>query len=251
MTTIARAYETEQQARDACDALVAQGVFKERIQIILPDSAASTASEGLRAGKALSLHNNAESFAKALESGNTVVLADTHFGTGLAMSKIMDSFNPVALEPVSDVEDPYHPGTPFSYTMGMPTLIRNSPAPFSKTFGFSIESKGRSAFRRWFGGELGSSATPLSNMMGMPTLTSGSNSFFSRFGFPELSNESTERSSSFGLPLLMDEAAPFSGKIEMQCLSDEPAPLSSKLGMSVLSGEKDRTPTPPPPPIDG
>lgn len=245
MTIIARAYETEQQASEAISALIANGVDEDRIQMVHPNSNQSTASDGLRAGQALGQHSNAESYAKALEKGQTVVIADAHFGKGMALSTIMDSYKPVPLEQSADIEDAYDSSTPFSYMMGMSVLMRNNPAPFSTMFGFSIESKGRSSLRRWFGGELSSSATPISNMFGLPALSEKGGAFFSKFGLRELSSQTTYGDSSFGKPLLMDNATPLSDKMGRGCLSDNPTPLSSKLGLKVLTTERNKTPTSP------
>jgi hypothetical protein len=244
MSVIARAYESEQQAKEAINALLAKGLTEDRIQMIRPVSEQSTVSDGLRAGKALAQHNNTESYAQALENGQTIVIAEAHFGQGMVLSNAMDACNPVPLEKTADVEQAYDSSTPFSYMLGMPVLSRNNPAPFSAMFGFSTESSGLSFLSRWFGGTRSNSAAPLSNMIRMPLLTKSGGPILSKFGLKEL-KEDTHRTSSFGIPLLTGQAAPFSSVLEMDCKSDEPAPLSKKFGLKLLTTERDRTPAPP------
>lgn len=245
MTTIARAYETEQQAQDAKADLLAAGMTEDRVSVITPY--VSSAGDGVRAGKLLGQHREAEAYARALDKGQTVLLADVHFGTGVSMSTIMDKHNAAVVDQVSDVDDPYHPGTPMSLVLGMPVLIRNNPAPLSRFFGISTESKGRSFLRTLFGGELSDNAAPLSSAVSMTTVSEGGTTTSSRFGMKELYTEELG-SKTFGMSLLSSNATPLSSALGMKCLSGNPAPLSTMFGMGVLSGLNDKTPAPPPPP---
>jgi hypothetical protein len=245
MTNIARAYDSEQQALDAKSQLIAAGLTEDRISVVTPNL--SSPGDSLRAGNSLGQHRGAESYARALDKGQTVLVANVYFGTGVAMSAIMDSCNPAMVDPVDDEDDPYHRGTPMSFALGMPVLMRDNPAPLSRFLGMSTESKGRSFLSKWFGGELLHSASPLSSALNMSTVTSGGGTTSSRFGMPELYEEQLG-DSALGVPLLSKNSAPFSSMLGMKCLSGNPAPLSTMFGMSVLTGLNDKTPSPPPPP---
>lgn len=234
MAVIARAYESESKAQEVTRLLVEKGMTSEQIQTVTPQPNAGSAAAGLRAGRALSQYRDIEAYATALDKGQTIVLADAHFGSGAMISKLMDECGPATLETVADLDDAQSRSSPFSFSIGLPVLSRNNPTPFSNMFGFSTKTGQKSSF----GARLSEHSTSLSSLFGLPLLTRNDGSFFSKFGFKDLSNESMG-DSKMGMSLLSKNATPLSSKIGMSCKSDNPAPFSSLLKLPLLSRRPD------------
>lgn len=92
-----------------------------------------------------------------------------------------------------------------------------------------------------------SDPSPLSDVLGLPTLTdsepkaklaSSSWTLSGLFGFSLLSDDPTPLSSRFGLTVLKATERPWDKSFGQPLLSDDPAPLSSRLGMKTLTGPK-------------
>ncbi len=247
MTTITRAYESEADASQAVEMLRAAGISDTQINVIRPAKAEAAAADYLRAGGQLAKASSVEPFAVALERGQTLVATEAAFGSGLRVSRIMDDCNPATLEIKPDDDDPFHRGTPMSFILGMPVLSRNNPTPLSDFLGFSTVPRNNRSLTAIAGDELVDNNRPYKGILGMPLLTRGTGTFFSRLGLPDLVNERMG-DKTFGLPLLSQRAAPLSGALGMPTLSDGNKSPSSSFGIPTLVSANDTTPADPPPP---
>jgi hypothetical protein len=228
MATIARAFESEDQAREAMHQLISRGVPADRMQLVNPHADSNSAAAGLRAGSALAAHRDTEAYAKALDKGQVLVLVEPYFGTAIRMSRVMDDCSPCPLEMQGDWEDPLHTASPLSFMLGLPVLIRNNPAPFSTFFSFATKSRRKT----YFVDDLVDSSPERS--FGFRTLTRQGKPFFGG----KLLSTWREKNRSFGMPLLTEKAT-ILGDTR---LSDNPAPLSGLYRIPTLtrSGQTDQ-----------
>jgi hypothetical protein len=247
MTTIARAYETEYDANQAVEKLREAGISDSQIQTIKPHQGAEAAGSYLRAGSLLGGSSSIEPYAIALERGQTLVATEAAFGSGVKISSIMDACNPVSLEAVTDADDPFHRGTPMSFTLGLPVLSRNNPTPLSDFLGLSTKPDHKPSLTGIAGDELVNNNRPYTGFLKMPLLSSTA-SFFSRLGLPDLYREDLG-DKTFGLPLLTNRPAPLSDALRMSPLTNGNKSPSTSFGVKTLLGERDKTPSEPPTPM--
>ncbi len=218
---VVRMYPSERAARDAAAKLRAHA-FPQDWTFVIPPPAPDASPEWVETQilAARVLKRRAKVYAEGVRAGKTLVVVHAPFGrAGLAMD-VMDEFGPV--DTGLKVEEPDAPiwdeGAPLSSALGLPTLLRDSPAPLSALFGLGTKSEGRS----WLGflfGEIGNPHFAFSGLLGLPML----------------SRKAAPLSSALGLPLLSRKAAPLSSALGLPLISRKAAPLSSLFGLKVLS----------------
>jgi hypothetical protein len=81
------------------------------------------------------------------------------------------------------------------------------------------------------------SASPFSDLFGMPTLARSRDTLMTRI-FPALSSPDFAFSSKFGMKLLSSNPAPLSSMLKLGLLSSNPAPLSNMFKLKLLSSRK-------------
>jgi hypothetical protein len=166
------------------------------------------------------LKRRAKVYAEGVRGGKTLLVVHAPFGrAGLAMD-IMDEFGPVDTGLVSEPEPSptWDEKAPLSSALGLPTVLRGSPAPLSALFALGTKAEGRSLLGFFFG-EIGDPHFSLSSLLGLP------------MG----SRKAAPLSSLIGLPLGSRKAAPLSGAIGLPLISRKAAPLSSLFGMKLLT----------------
>lgn len=231
-TSTVRMYGSEKNARDAATRLKEAGFAEESIVLVTPASG-KTGDDVANAVKAGNLLGHAASFyAERVRDGRSLVVVRAPFGRGQAAKEILDACSPVDtdLAPPAAPEAEWGRGAPFSRAAGMRVLLRDSPAPMSQALGIPTLSRGLSFLYSFFG-ELTKHDYSLSGGLGMRLLSDNPAPLSSMFGMSTISTPRGEWTHSCGLPLL-------SGKAPFSSLSDNPAPLSSALGLPLLTGKR-------------
>lgn len=237
---IVRIYETEQQGRDAYDALRAQGFREDMTCLVTPPiegetPAADAIANAMRAGYLLKA--NLKTYLEAIAVGHSLVVVDAPFGHARDAIAIVDGFNPLStgLERPADTGERFiwDTAAPFSSAFRWRPLSRGRrPAPFSEALGWTVLSQGRTYGEPKYA-ELISSNWTLTGGFGL--LSKNPAPLSSLFGGKVLMKNPRPGTSSFGLPLLTKDATPFSSLFGLPALTSNPAPLSSLFGMRVLS----------------
>lgn len=221
---IVRMYPSETAARDAAAKLRSYAFPEDWIFVIAPPAAGippELVETQIVAAYVLKRH--AKVYAEGVRGGRTLLVVHAPFGrAGLAMD-ILDEFGPVP-SGVAEVEEPgptWDDKAPLSSALGLPTLLRNSPAPLSALFALGTKSEGRSLLGFFFG-EIGDPHFSLSGLLGLP----------------QLSRKAAPLSSTLGLPLVSRKAAPLSAAIGLPLISRKAAPFSSLFGLKLLTGAR-------------
>ncbi len=135
------------------------------------------------------LKSEARGYAEGVSRGKSLVIVHPPFGRAVRAIKIMNQFGAID----SGADEPIHrpnswdEATPMSCALGMPVLIKDDPAPFSRFWGLS---------------PLAGNSFSLSSLLGMRLLSNPKSNWTSSFGFPLLSRPKSNWTTSFGLPLL-------------------------------------------------
>ena len=235
MSMITRLYQSQAQARGACDALVENGFTEDAIALLLaPEAnvaeeseagtagtvasqdASSEVATAMRAGQMLGEHT--DFYLAQLAEGHSLLIVEPPFGTSQKAEAIVDGYHPL---PISHKppREPFVPfwelETPLSTLLKLPMLTR-SDTPLSDFCGFKFRQEGTSHFSHWFAplapgftfsSKLGMSllsenATPLSSKTGLSTSSRRLQGETASFGLPFKTRSATPLSSLFGLPLL-------------------------------------------------
>ncbi len=192
---IVRLYATVEQGKTAIAALKRWGFEDELIRFVTASSTppanapASAASDdpvlsSIMAGYVLKAH--AKVYAQEVHRGRSLVAIQAPFGTGGIAEELLDACGPVnsGVATNGDALPLWDDHAPFSSALNMPTLV-TATAPFSRFWVLPVVT------RR--GGTVGAS-------IGLPEV-SNSDSYL--FGTPGLSRSSSPLSSMLGLPTLM------------------------------------------------
>jgi hypothetical protein len=202
-----RMYGTQQQARDVVNKLKDEGFAENTILMVGSGSggqAGSVESVSSAIAAGFIQGGDAEAYAQGVQRGRTLVLIRVGFGHGQAAVNVLESGGPVDTDllPAARLSVEYDEAAPLSRAFQWPLLKRNQPAPFSAWLGYEAISPG-SAPEESFGYPLlNNSATPLSSLLGLETLSYNKEPGEESFGFPLLSADPTPLSTKFGLPLL-------------------------------------------------
>jgi hypothetical protein len=204
----ARFYENVQQARQACDALKAEGFPGRSYAMISPaaeEGGTGNLVEALRAGKLLAEH--ADFYAQHLADGYSLVVVQPPFGSLKLAERVLITNGALTIKH----DDPY--------VKGLDRPMWRRPAPLSEFFGFS---------------PLSDSPAPTFEKWGWSLLSRGP-SFLSR-SFPPLTRPNFALTGWLGL--LSRSGAPLSGMFGLPTLSNKAAPLSGMAGLPLLSSRK-------------
>ena len=247
-TSIARLYETEQQAREAVGKLQEAGFTDDMVFLVTPvaeaampevttaakagaggkkdteaDRAVSpvppSAGEPMHASSAAVmsgylLGDRAKLYAGALRRGRSLVVTRAPFGYAQQATDLMDSCGPVETDlgrpATQETYMTWDPAAPVSSAFGVPVLRRNRPTPFSDLLGLPAVSRGGmpSTFSRAFGDLI----DPDFALFGRSRLLRDPAPLSSLLGLRTVSEKSGGPSwtKSLGLPLLSANPAPFS-----------------------------------------
>jgi hypothetical protein len=267
--TIARIYESHQQATDAVSELKKASYTDDQIILIGHSSGYGTDSDtdqsptaaivlaliAAKVGRA-----NATIYAEDVRQGGAIVVVHAPFGTATEAIRILGEHDPVgpdeaATQPKLKVWDE---STPFSSALRLPLLLLDGSSfssfwnlplladklrPVVSSFGFPLLSKDE-AFFSWLPMLL-QAATPLSSILGLPTLSrslisqllnipllpSGRPSKWSAFLKRQKSNPAP-LSTALGLPVISKGGAVIGF---VPALSNDATPISSMLHMPVLA----------------
>jgi hypothetical protein len=214
-------YPSESAARGAA-AKLREYAFPEDWTFVIPPPAPGIPPELVDAQilAAYVLKRRAKVYAEGVRAGKTLMVVHAPFGrAGLAMD-IMDEFGPVDTGLVSEPEaaPTWDERAPLSSALGLPTVLRNTPAPLSALFALGTKAEGRSLLGFFFG-EVGDPHFSVSSM----------------FGLPSTSRKPAPLSSLLGLPVTSRKAAPLSGAIGLPLVTRKAAPFSSLFGMKLLT----------------
>ena len=242
---VGQAYESEERAKEAVDALLAEGFDEHSVSLITPSmierdkpwalekgaSRDGVDSSELLAQLVVDVHEasrvpdgHAFRYADTLQEGRSLVLVTAPFGQAQRAADSLDTVENVGL---GEMPVPDH------YTW-------DQAAPLSAWFRLPVLTRGRSWMSRryrelmppdylptknYLGGLLTDDPTPLSSKLGMRAVGE---------------NEPAPLSSKLGMKVIGEnKPAPLSDKFGMQVLrKDDPAPLSRRLGMNVLAKER-------------
>jgi hypothetical protein len=221
---IVRMYPSENAARGAAARLREYAYPEDWIFVVAPP-APGIPPELVDAQilAAYVLKRRAKVYAEGVRNGKTLLVVHAPFGrAGLAMD-IMDEFGPVDTGLVIEPEQAptWDDRAPLSSALGLPTLLRGSPAPLSGLFALGTKAEGRSLLGFFFG-EIGDPHFSLSSMFGLPTT----------------SRKAAPLSSAIGLPLTSRRAAPLSATLGLPLISRKAAPLSSLFGLKQLTSAR-------------
>ncbi|MDJ0868356.1 MAG: hypothetical protein QNK03_19780 [Myxococcota bacterium] len=225
MFPIVRMYPSEQQARDAAQALEEAGFSG----VAILTSAAGGEAEAIvratiEAGQLPASH--ASVCTGGLQQGRSIVSVSAPFGAGQRATVLLEEHGPVETEamPAHTSRNP----SPFSDMLGLPVLADYSPMTdlsiIPYTFGEpSVASR---------------NPAPLSSLLGLKTLTASKTSKRSSFGIPLLSQNPTPLSSLLRLKPLSSFRSDKKTSFGLSLLSRNPTPISSLFGLRVLSRKK-------------
>lgn len=174
-----RMYDSAHKAADAVAKIKQWGITDDLISVIGPGATHAGADDGVVGAfmAAYVLKSRAIVYAREVHQGHTAVVVHAPFGTGRLVTHALNSAGPVRYDdPLA--EEPgerYSDATPLSSTVGLPVLSKWRPflglptltGTQSPVFGFAQLTSGGTMF----GTQLSKSATPLSSMIGLPTLT--------------------------------------------------------------------------------
>jgi len=184
--TISRMYKTPARAASAKAALEQEDYSD--VHLVSGDSARDSVDEIVAAiTKGNILKSYARVYAEGIRKGGSLVTVHAPFGGAARAVRILGKFSPIdsgISEPESHVM-PWDEATPMSCILQMPVLLED-PAPFS---------------RFWNVPPLLGGAFSLSSLFGMPLLTEAA-SRSSSFGIPLLSSNATPLSSLLGIPTI-------------------------------------------------
>lgn len=176
MTPIGRMYATEERARDAARRLQADGFAESTIAVVAPGSGPGALPRSVP-------RNQAIAYARALGAGHWVVVVEAPFNWGQEATAHLLAAGPV---------------TP----VGVPTVRRRNPSPFSDWIGFpTLSTRGRSYLSRIFP-ELASPRFAFSSMLGMKMVSSSRGPYKPVIPFPVLSRSSGSYRPVIPFPLL-------------------------------------------------
>jgi hypothetical protein len=234
-------YETAQQARGAVNKLKEEQFSEDSIIVITPGGRGADAiSAALKAGKMLG--DKAELYSEGVQAGHAVVLVYAPFGHGQEATEILNSFNPMELEPApagaaEESSFAWDEAAPLSSAFQLRVLLRKSPAPFSSWVGFHTLAEGRTFGSRK---ELTASDWTFSSLFGLGVLSKNQRGPSSSLGLRTLSSTQSPGRSRFGLPLLSSNPAPLSSRLRLNVLKpkragDDPSPFSDHFGLPTLT----------------
>lgn len=208
---IVRMFASEETARAAAAALVSAGLPPSKVLVVTPgsgdaDGGSDSIAAAIMAGHVLRSH--ARVYADGIRSGRSLVIARAPFGFGQVAINLLEDHDPVD----SGLVLPREPGPNW-----------DEAAPLSSVLQFAPLLRKR--------------ASPLSDILGLPTLAPAKRS--SSPG-PTLSAAGRHISSGLGLPLLSRAAAPLSSMLGLRVSCGTAAPLSKLLGLKPLSRKAGR-----------
>ncbi len=201
---IVRMYEAEQQARDAVQKLKDEGFPEDQIFLVTPQSGSSAEAIAAAIMAGFVLRSHAKIYAEGIQRGRSLVVVRAAFGHSQDAIDILSSFGPVdtGLRLPKEPSIAWDEAAPISSALRIPVLIRNSPAPVSRTFGMPPLSRGRTGWLAAIFGELTSPNYAFSSVFGMPLLSRNPAPLSTLFGLKTVTSSSGPWKTSFGLPLL-------------------------------------------------
>ncbi len=143
---IVRAYESDQQARDAANRLKEEGFPPDEVYLVTPLSGEevdpTAVSRALLAGPVLG--KQAQRYAQFVEGGRSFVAVRPPFGYAQLAMNILADHGPIETEPRAPQRSSmaWDEGAPFSSAFQLRTIQRNQPAPFSSLLGLGTLSRG-------------------------------------------------------------------------------------------------------------
>jgi len=191
---IVRLYASTQDAEAAVAKVVANGLPRDRVNLVTPASAASEADIAARITAGLVLAADARKYAADVRGGKSLVSVSAPGGTGVYYRKLLESCNPVGggigeRTPGRQWED----AAPFSSMLALPVISQPSPYDF---MGFpAVDRSGRTT----------------SASFGLPEIASSDLAIFGKqdisqdfaiFGQPNVSSNPSPFSSLFHLPVI-------------------------------------------------
>ncbi|MEM1229063.1 MAG: hypothetical protein AAGI15_00890 [Pseudomonadota bacterium] len=227
MYSIARAFASDVQARNAVAELKEEGFSPNAIRVIslAPSQETEepvTPQEAMAFGYRLRELDvdKAEDLMDAAINGCSVVLVMAQFGESKAAEVIMDGHNPERLASFIEEYEPmtrWDEAAPLSSAFGLPILIKRTPDPvLLKGLTFeSIPALTKPGFTFFGNGVMRDKPAPLSSMFGMKLLSEPKENW----------------NSSFGMPLLKDADK---GTITNPKMIKEGAPLSRMFGLPTI-----------------
>lgn len=188
-----RMYADEQHARDAAAALVAAGLRRNAVNVLVPESGreAQIVRSAIDDRRLPGSHVHVAT--EALRKGQTVLSVDLPYESQVAID-IMERYGPVETEK-------------------LPRVPRRSPAPLSELLGIPVLSssssratlaRGQSRFVMDFFPLLKEGVAKKDRSFGLPLLKEGLTRKDKSFGFPLLKEGLTKKDKSFGIPLLKE-----------------------------------------------
>lgn len=187
-----RIYTEEQHARDAAAALMAAGLSRSAVNVLVPVAGqeAATVHSAIDDRRLPGSHVHAAT--EALRKGQTVLAVDLPYESQVAID-IMERYGPVE-------------------TDTLPSLPRRNPAPLSDLLGIpvlsgtesraTLVSGGRSRFVMDFFPLLKDGVAKKRTSFGFPLLKKGLTGKDKSFGFPLLKEPVAKKNKSFGFPML-------------------------------------------------
>jgi hypothetical protein len=198
-------YETEQQARGAVQKLKDEGFPEDQIFLVTPQSGSTAEAIAAAIMAGFVLRSHAKVYAEGIQRGRSLVVVRASFGHSQDAIDILNSFGPVdsGLRLPREPSIAWDEAAPLSSALRIPVLIRNSPAPISRTFGMPPLSKGRTSWLTALFGELTRPDWAFSSVLGLPLLSRNPAPLSSLFGLKTVTASSGPWKTSFGLPLLI------------------------------------------------
>ena len=242
---VGQAYESEDRAKEAVEALLAEGFDEDSVSLITPSmierehpwalekgaSRDGVDSSELLAQLVVDVHeasrvpdSHAFRYADNLQQGRSLVLVTAPFGQAQLATDSLDTVENVGLDemPASD-HYTWNQAAPLSAWLRLPVLTHGRSWMASRYR--ELLPPDYLPTRNYLGGLLIDDPTPLSSKLGMRVIGK---------------NEPAPLSSKLGMRVLRkNDPAPLSERLGMRVLrKDDPAPLSRRLGMSVLTKER-------------
>lgn len=202
---IVRMYESEKQARDAVAKLQAEGFPEDQIFLVTPQSGGTVEAIAAAIMAGFVLRSHAKVYAEGVQKGRSLVVVRAAFGHAQEAIDILNSFGPVdtGLDLPKEPSIAWDEAAPLSSALRLPVLLRNSPAPLSRTFGMPPLSKGRTGWLAAMFGELVNPHFALSSLLGLGLLSRNPAPLSSLFGLKTVSASSGPWQKSLGLPILI------------------------------------------------
>jgi hypothetical protein len=187
--TISRMYKTSGQAASAKAALELEGYSD--VYLVSGDSAGASVDEIIAAiTKGNVLKSYARIYAEGIRKGGSLVTVHAPFGTAVKATQILGKFGPIE----SGVSEPkchvmqWDEATPMSCILQMPVLLED-PAPFSRFWNVRPLTDGSFSFSSLFGIPLLRKDASRSSSFGIPLLSSNATPLSSLLGFPTISRQ--------------------------------------------------------------